>query len=235
MDRIVMFSLSSVLLITLLSDAAIHGCDAVEYTVTNTAANTPGGALFDRDIGEEYTKQALDSATNFIWRVFQQNSPADRKDVQKVSLFVDDALNNGVVAYASNGEIHVSGSYLGGYSGDVKAEFTGVLYHEMTHIWQWNGDGAAPGGLIEGVADFVRLRGGYAPSHWKKAGEGDRWDAGYDVTARFLDYFNDLKSGFVAELNGKMKDGYSDSYFVDIVGKSVDQLWTDYKAKYNTA
>ncbi|MCI04169.1 peptidase M, partial [Trifolium medium] len=25
----------------------------------------------------------------------------------------------------------------------------GVLYHEMTHVWQWNGNGQANGGLIE--------------------------------------------------------------------------------------
>nr|GMD05127.1 Basic secretory protease [Ipomoea batatas] len=210
---------------------AIHGCRAVEYTVTNTAANTPGGARFNQAIGEKYSKQVLGAAANFIWRVFQQKSAGDRKGVQKVSMFVDDMDG---VAYASNNEIHVSARYINGYSGDVKREITGVLYHESTHIWQWNGNGAANGGLIEGIADYVRLKAGYAPSHWRKPGEGDRWDAGYDVTARFLDYCNDLKNGFVAELNKKMKDGYSDSYFSDILGKTVDQLWTDYKAKYNT-
>lgn len=125
--------------------------------------------------------------------------------------------------------------YIQGYSGNVKTEFTGVLYHEMTHVWQWNGNGQAPGGLIEGIADFVRLKANYAPSHWVKPGQGDRWDQGYDVTARFLDYCNGLRNGFVAELNKKMRSGYNNSYFVDLLGKTVDQLWTDYKAKYATA
>ncbi|XP_019169372.1 PREDICTED: uncharacterized protein LOC109165178 [Ipomoea nil] len=226
MDRITLS------LCILILGAAIHGCRAaVEYTVTNTAANTTGGARFNQEIGEEYSKNVLDAAANFIWRVFQQNCTGDRKDVQKVSMFVDDMDG---VAYASNNEIHVSARYINGYSGDVKGEITGVLYHESTHIWQWDGNGAADGGLIEGIADFVRLKAGYAPSHWRKAGEGGRWDAGYDVTAWFLDYCNDLKNGFVAELNKKMKDGYNDSYFSDILGKTVDQLWKDYKAKYNS-
>ncbi|CAA2967241.1 Hypothetical predicted protein [Olea europaea subsp. europaea] len=210
--------------------AAIHGSHAVQYTVTNRAATTPGGARFTRQIGAQYSKQTLDSATSFIWRTFQQNTPSQRKNVPKVSLFID---NMDGVAYASNNEIHVSARYIRGYSGNVKREITGVLYHEMTHIWQWNGKGRAPGGLIEGIADYVRLKAGYAPSHWVKPGQGNRWDQGYDVTARFLDYCNSLKRGFVAQLNKKMRNGYSDTYFVDLLGKNVRQLWKDYKAKYN--
>ncbi|KAJ9175233.1 hypothetical protein P3X46_013810 [Hevea brasiliensis] len=207
----------------------IQGSQAVDYTVTNTAGSTAGGARFAAEIGEDYSKQTLSAATDFIWRVFQQPNAEDRKAVDKVSLFIDDM---GGVAYASNNEIHVSANYIGNYSGDLKREYTGVLYHEMTHIWQWNGNGQAPGGLIEGVADFVRLKANYAPSHWVQPGQGDRWDQGYDVTARFLDYCNDLRNGFVADLNKKMRDGYSDQYFVDLLGKTVDQLWSDYKAKY---
>ena len=70
----------------------------------------------------------------------------------------------------------------------------------------------------------MRLKAGYAPSHWVKPGQGDKWDQGYDVTAYFLDYCNGLKSDFVAQLNAKMKDGYSNDFFV--------QIWTDYKNKY---
>ncbi|KAI3702383.1 hypothetical protein L6452_28120 [Arctium lappa] len=200
---------------------------AVDYTLTNPAAATPGGIRFTNDIGDDYTIQTLTAATGFIWNTFQQNTDADRKNVARVSVFIDDMDG---VAYALNDEIHVSANYIQGYSGDVKTEITGVLYHEMTHVWQWNGNGQAPGGLIEGIADYVRLKAGYAPSHWVQPGEGDRWDQGYDVTARFLDYCNGLRNGFVAELNKKMRDGYNDDFFVDLLGKTVDQLWAEYKA-----
>ncbi|KAI3448142.1 hypothetical protein Pfo_004807 [Paulownia fortunei] len=212
--------------------SAMRGILAIDYTVTNNAANTAGGARFVRDIGAQYSLQTMNASTAFIWRTFQQNSPSDRKTLQKVSLFIDDMDG---VAYTSNDQIHVSARYIQGYSGDVKREFTGVLYHEMTHVWQWSGNGQAPGGLIEGIADFVRLKAGYAPSHWVSPGQGDRWDQGYDVTARFLDYCNGLNNGFVAELNKKMRTGYSNNYFVELLGKTVDQLWKDYKAKYGTA
>ena len=209
---------------------AMQGIYAVEYVVTNTAGNTPGGVRFNNEIGSEYSKQTLISATNFIWSLFQQNNAADRKNVPKVSLFIDDRDG---VAFTSNNEIHVSARYINGYSGNVKTEITGVLYHESTHIWQWNGNGqSTPGGLIEGIADYVRLKAGYAPSHWVKPGQGDRWDQGYDVTARFLDYCNSLRNAFVAELNKKLRNGYSANFFVELLGKNVDQLWKDYKAKY---
>ncbi|KAI8532734.1 hypothetical protein RHMOL_Rhmol11G0236600 [Rhododendron molle] len=164
----------------------------------------------------------MSSATDFIWKTFQQTSNADRNNVPKVSLSID-----------SNNGIHVSANYIQKYTGNVKTEITGVMIHEMTHVWQWNGNGQTPRGLIEGIADFVRLKAGYAPGHWVKPRKGDRWDQGCDVAAHFLDYCEGLKSGFVAELNKKMRTGYSGNYFVELLGKTVDQLWSDYKAKYN--
>ena len=124
--------------------------------------------------------------------------------------------------------------YIQFYVASVKNEFTGVLYYGMARVWQWDGNGKAPGGLTQGIADYARLKAGYAPSHWVKPGQGDRWDEGYDVTARFLNYCNGLKSGFGANLNKKMRGGYSNNYFVELLGKTVDQLWVDYKAKYET-
>jgi len=211
---------------------AFHQTHAVQYSVTNRALTTTGGVVFRDEIGDAYAKQILDSATQFIWRIFQQSNPADRKNVQTVSLFVDDIDG---VAYTSGDEIHLSARYVelySSYGGDVKKEISGVLYHEMVHVWQWDGNGGVPGGLVEGIADYVRLKANYAPSHWVKPGEGQKWDQGYDVTARFLEYCESLRTGFVAELNKLSRSGYSDQYFVYILGKPVDQLWQDYKAKY---
>jgi Peptidase of plants and bacteria len=56
--------------------------------------------------------------------------------------------------------------------------------------------------LIVGIADFVRLRAGLAPSHWNKSPKGKKWDDGYDVTAYFLDYVDsEIYPGFVACVN----------------------------------
>ncbi|KAM0028608.1 hypothetical protein Hdeb2414_s0018g00515931 [Helianthus debilis subsp. tardiflorus] len=189
--------------------AALQQTTAVDYTVTNRAAATPGGVKFTNNIGVGYTKQTLFSAKKFIWATFQQNTRRDIKNVARVSVVIDDMDG---VAYASNNEIHVSAKYIQGYSGDVKLRV---------------------GGLIEGIADYVRLKAGYAPSHWVRPGQGDRWDQGYDVTARFLDYCNGLRGGFVAELSKKMRSGYDNGFLVELLGKTVDQLWAEYKANAN--
>ncbi|TVT97901.1 hypothetical protein EJB05_56827, partial [Eragrostis curvula] len=203
---------------------------AVTFNATNTASGTPGGQRFDQAVGLDYAKQVLSDASTFIWTRFNQPDPADRKPVDAVTLLVEDI---GGVAFASGNVIHLSAQRVGTYAGDVRTEVTGVLYHEATHVWQWGlQDYAAHTGVFEGIADFVRLKAGYAPWHWVQPGQGDRWDQGYDVTARFLEYCDYLMPSFVALLNAKMKDGYSDDYFAQILGKDVQQLWQDYKAKY---
>ncbi|KAL6276151.1 hypothetical protein ACE6H2_019752 [Prunus campanulata] len=226
------FSLSF-FLISLTALAALHGTHAVNYIVKNPAVNTPGGTRFKNELGGIIPVDRMSTATNFIWNLFKQTlSPSERKNVQLVTLIVE---NIGGVAYTSNNEIHFSAQYIQSIQpgmGNLVYEFNGVIFHEMTHVWQWNGNGGAPSGLIEGIADFVRLKAGYAPGHWVKNGEGNRWDQGYDVTARFLDYCESVKTGFVADLNRKMRFGYSVNFFKDITGRTVDQLWRDYKAKF---
>jgi hypothetical protein len=195
----------------------------------NSAESSDGGKRFDNEIGRAQAAQIMDAASQFIWQTFAQQSSTDRKDVQTVTLFVESMSG---VAYTSNDEIHLSAEYVANYQGDVKNEITGVLYHEVTHVWQWDGNGGAPSGLIEGIADYVRLTAGFAPSHWVKPGSGDKWDQGYDVTAYFLQYCDTVTSGFVAKMNSKLRDGWDLGFFNDLTGKSVDELWNDYKAKY---
>ncbi|OMO63265.1 hypothetical protein COLO4_32582 [Corchorus olitorius] len=121
----------------------------------------------------------MSSATEFIWGIFQQNNPPDRKDVQKVTLYIE---NGNGVAYIVNNEtqpVTRKGNSLGCF----------IMRIEMIHVWQWGIDwldSETLGGVIEGIADFVRLKADYAPSHWVKPGHGYIWDQGYNVTANRL-------------------------------------------------
>ncbi|GLJ24737.1 hypothetical protein SUGI_0472890 [Cryptomeria japonica] len=220
---------SAVLGLVALMILTLQTSEALVFVFSNHAQGTSGGNRFDQEIGQSGAFEIMDSSTRFIWNTFHQQSAADRKNVDRVALIVESMDG---VAYTSADEIHLSADYVGNYGGDVKAEIRGVLYHEMTHVWQWNGQGKAPGGLIEGIADYVRLTAGLAPSHWVKPGGGDKWDQGYDVTALFLQYCDSIRSGFVADINAKMASGWDLGFFNDLTGKSVDQLWSDYKAKY---
>ncbi|KAF5179711.1 Basic secretory protease [Thalictrum thalictroides] len=129
---------------------SLQGTHAVQYKASNTAGRTPGGTRFTNEIDIEYNKRTLVAASGFIWRTFRQTRLADRKDVQLVSMFVDD---------------------------------------------------------MDGVAYALQ----------------DTLQATQAIS---------LRAGFVVELNAKMRTGYSNNFFYDLLGKTVDQLWSDYKAKY---
>ncbi|GLJ24690.1 hypothetical protein SUGI_0472240 [Cryptomeria japonica] len=102
----------------------------------------------------------MDSSTKFIWNTFHHQSAADRKNIERVTLIVESINNPGIAAYTRENEIHLTAHYVGKFQRDAKAQIRGVLYHGMTHVWQWNGQGKAPGGLIEGIADYMRLSAG---------------------------------------------------------------------------
>jgi hypothetical protein len=130
-------------------------------------------------------------------------------------------------------EIHFSLNYIDGIPKEPnrqKHEIEGVVVHEMVHCWQWNALGTCPGGLIEGIADFVRLKAGLSPPHWKKEAGGD-WDAGYQHTAYFLEWIEEkFGEGSVRRINDGLRNRRYDekSFWTDLFGYSVQNLWNDY-------
>ncbi|KAI0099058.1 BSP-domain-containing protein [Nemania sp. FL0031] len=133
-------------------------------------------------------------------------------------------------------EIHLSSHYVAGISPERRShEIEGVLVHELVHCYQYNGHGHAPGGLIEGIADWVRLGAGLAPPHWRKGEEvHGKWDAGYQHTAYFLQYLEErFGKGTVRRLNeGLRTNKYEEKpFWTGILGGPVEQLWEDYKKR----
>ncbi|KAF2089570.1 plant basic secretory protein [Saccharata proteae CBS 121410] len=128
-------------------------------------------------------------------------------------------------------EIHFSTDYIASIPlARRQREMLGVLRHEMVHCWQWNARGTAPGGLIEGIADYVRLRSGFVPPHWKQEADGD-WDAGYQHTAYFLNYLEErFGAGTVMGINETLRDKEYDEavFWKALFGKGVKELWSDY-------
>ena len=129
-------------------------------------------------------------------------------------------------------EIHLSLDYIDSVSRDQRSlEIIGVLVHELVHCFQWNAIDTAPMGLIEGIADWVRLSCGLAPPHWKRAADG-KWDAGYQHTGYFLDYLEGRYGyGTVRKINGRLrtKKYEEGKFWTEIFHEGVHQLWDDYR------
>ncbi len=129
-------------------------------------------------------------------------------------------------------EIHFSLGYIEGTaaSGLAAAEIAGVLTHELVHCYQWNGRGTCPGGLIEGIADWVRLRAALGPPHWRRTTHGE-WDGGYEHTAYFLEYLERrFGAGTVRRINEALRTHEYDEkpFWTGLLGRPVEQLWHDY-------
>lgn len=152
------------------------------------------------------------------------------------------AYTTGIDLDSSHKEIHVNLNYIRDCtdkSDRRRHEIIGVITHELVHCYQWDGSGSAPGGLIEGIADFVRLKEGLGPPHWfgekGRRDTGDKWDAGYQKTAFFLDWLEEKHGlGTVGRINDALRSGRYDeagfwqSLFGD--GKTIKVLWDEYVA-----
>lgn len=151
-------------------------------------------------------------------------------------------------------EIHLSISYLDQVlksSGEklnkpeadeaFRFELMGVVTHEMVHAFQHNACSTCPGGLIEGIADYVRMKSGLGASHWNpwpasKKTRGEKWDEGYQKTAWFLDWVEKQTAmGVVGRLNFEMRNrSWADGdLWKDVVGESVKDMWHRYECSWD--
>lgn len=109
-----------------------------------------------------------------------------------------------------------------------------------------------PGGLVEGIADFVRLKAGLEPPHWKRpksaSERASKWDAGYQNTAFFLAWIEDVRvgTGAIGMLNDRLyrigyvrEDQDQDEkernsgpvgFWEGLFGTRVAELWEEYGA-----
>ncbi|KAK1782550.1 peptidase of plants and bacteria-domain-containing protein [Copromyces sp. CBS 386.78] len=135
-------------------------------------------------------------------------------------------------------EIHFSLSYIASHipstpPARLPAELTGVLTHELVHCYQWDAHGTAPGGLTEGIADWVRLNCDLSPPHWKREVKiDDPWDKGYQHTAYFLQYLEEsFGEGTVRRINEGLRstrEYEATGFWVRLLGKEVEELWGEY-------
>lgn len=209
--------------------------DDVDHPAAQVASNALDGGV--------YLKRAIEHVVAHLY------TPFGSSDIPKVRSVTVVLRSMGGVAYTTglplddlHKEIHLSLDYVQGVlsrnSAGVRHELAGVITHEMVHCFQGNCRGTAPGGLIEGIADFVRLKAGLSPPHWNRAPEnrGNHWDEGYQKTAWFLEWLEEKWGvGTVSHMNEVMtKERYNqETFWISIFGESVDKLWGRYKETWS--
>lgn len=222
----------------LLLAMAVGGTHAQSTTSTvSVPENTgEGGERFNKDVRADLAKDQLDLANTFLYdQLYAQQPPSDRKTVTSVSLVVANDIDEAARVDLETNTIFLSSDYISGYKGEIVREVFGIEFQGVAAIWQWTGNNQAPAWWFNGVAQYFRLRVGFAPEGFAAPGSGDTWEEQQPpngVTARFIEYLETVTSGFVGKLNAKIKTSWNIGYFKDVTGKSVDELWKDYKAKY---
>ncbi|KAJ7044986.1 hypothetical protein C8F04DRAFT_1067273 [Mycena alexandri] len=192
----------------------------------------PGAALFLDNVNPLAALRAAVLAS-FQWLYAKPESAPT--NVQSI-LLVLRPMDGVAYTFGSHTEkeIHFSLDHIVNNTSRARDEILGVLVHEVVHCYQHNSRGTAPGGLIEGIADFVRLHANLGPPHWSRTpSPTDKWDAGYQTTAFFLAWIDErpnTKPGTIRALNAAMLDAeWEDAFFVRLAGKPVKELWKKYK------
>jgi len=189
-----------------------------------------------------YLARAIEHVIAHIYTPFGLSDIPKVRSVTVVLRSMDGvAYTTGIPLDDLHKEIHLSLDYVQGVlsrnAPGIRHELSGVITHEMVHCFQNNSHGTAPGGLIEGMADFVRLKAGLAPPHWNRSPEnrGKKWDEGYQKTAWFLEWLEDQRgSGTVSRMNETMGKGKydEDKFWRELFGETVHKLWSQYEATW---
>jgi hypothetical protein len=174
----------------------------------------------------------------YLYRAAEEVRPAN-----EIELIVDPAYM-GIAGKSGNvGKVRVrfGASYLAGYTGDVTREVKGILYHEMTHIYQ-NDDkpeGLGAGGwsglaqYYESHADAVRTHMGFS-SCGAPNKTGTWYTGAYCARAHWWLFLENKYPDFLYKLNLQMKGGdnmvWTPAQGATIVDKSFEVLWTEYQA-----
>jgi hypothetical protein len=157
----------------------------------------PGSIIFKKIVPDpvKFIQQHSDTLARLI---YNDVTPSIINNVENITYRLHDYDGiSGKSGKTPNINIDLSSRYiadksqqLGGQTAPILAEIRGVLYHELTHGYQWEPVGAggyAPGtefyGFIEGLADYDRLTLGFHPE--ARAKKGGSHTGGYTTTAFF--------------------------------------------------
>lgn len=160
----------------------------------------------------------------FYWQMAQAFSPLTAPKQVFIQFKKHDKYP---IAYASGNTIYINPDWA-----KKNLHDEGMLVHELFHVVDAYPNGAAPGWVREGMADYARSR--YSVLDWWKypaVTSSQSYTKSYGVTARFFAWLNHIKKpGSVMKIHQKIQQNqYSDQLFKEYTGQSLEQLWAEYQ------
>ncbi|ANI90781.1 secretory protein [Arachidicoccus ginsenosidimutans] len=168
--------------------------------------------------------------TEVFFKVYPEEAKEYNPNTRKKVFIIIDPAYKGVAATAGS-IVRVNPEWMHQHPEDVD-----VVTHEVMHIVQSYRGGAGPGWITEGIADFVRNEYGVnnKAAGWSLTPFNSKqsYTNAYRITARFLVWIEKkYDKTFVRELNEAMREHtYTDDFWKNKTGKTVDELWAEYAA-----
>ncbi|QCX37395.1 secretory protein [Aureibaculum algae] len=192
----------------------------------NSNTKTPRVSIINEDTS--LSLSIIDGFENIIYKVYPKLVKDFNKNARMdISVKIDTAYDG--VAYANNGRVTVSSKWL-----HKKPKDLDLMTHEIMHIIQSYPNGAGPGWLTEGIADFVRYKYGVdnESAKWSltEFSKNQSYKNSYRITARFLVWISqNYDKKIVVKMDNKLRSNkYSPKLWEKYTGLSIDQLWDNY-------
>jgi hypothetical protein len=193
-----------------------------------------GGILFDQNVPDP--QMVLGCVARHVCSILYRNT-AEVRPTPRIRVIVENFAGISST-YRGDGEhiVRISSQFLqdtANSNRDVRRAIFGVLYFHGANVFQRDDGNSAPIlWLIQGVADYVRHRGGYLSLSQRRP--GGSYTDGFSTTAFFLAWLDEQYPDFIYRLNLSLDpaDGvtWSVQTFQDLTSKDVDTLWADYQA-----
>ena len=176
-----------------------------------------------------FDKEVQERMIDVFFKVYPEEVKTfNSESLKEVTIIIEPGYKG--VAATSGGIVRVNPEWMHKHPEDLD-----IITHEAMHIVQSYPDGAGPGWITEGVADYVRYKFGVnneagkweLPEHNMKQSYRDA----YRVTARFFLWVEkNYKKDFVKKLDAEMrKKEYTPEFWKSETGKTVDELWKLYE------
>ncbi|MBB6110739.1 Peptidase [Mucilaginibacter lappiensis] len=232
------FVLTSMIFSCKKSENAVPDNAAIKTSNKITAAVTPVGTVIYTSNGYKLTftnkdanfdDQERQNFVNTFFTVYPLMVNRFNISATKNVTFVVDPAYNGVAA-TSNDITTFSPAWFKSNPADYD-----VVTHEVMHIVQAY-PGGVPGWLTEGLADYSRYKYGVnnANAGWSLPAwsSSQNYTDSYRVTARFFAWLElHVNSSILNNLNTICHNGgYTSNTWVQLTGKTVDQLWAQYSS-----